>query len=86
MKQIKGKEKTLQKQLMELIDLHQQMGSVEKIRHERIHTKKGQHTRNSGGSNLDNVDDLATLEVLDENTVTEQLQKRYSQEQIYTHV
>ncbi|XP_067852304.1 myosin-IIIa-like [Heptranchias perlo] len=85
-RQIQGKEKALQKQLMELIDLHQQMGAIEKTRHERIHTKKGQHMKNNAISNLDNIDDLATLEVLDENTVTEQLQKRYSEDQIYTYV
>ncbi|XP_069047374.1 myosin-IIIa isoform X4 [Lepisosteus oculatus] len=84
-KQIGGKEKILQMQLMELIDLHQQMGVIEKTRHERIHTKKGSYMK-SQSSNLDNVDDLATLEVLDENTVAEQLQKRYSKSQIYTYV
>ncbi|XP_060681697.1 myosin-IIIa [Hemiscyllium ocellatum] len=85
-RQIQGKEKALQKQLMELIDLHQQMGAIEKTRHERIHTKKGQDMKSNPISNLVNTDDLATLEVLDENTVTEQLQKRYSEEQIYTYV
>ncbi|XP_066574205.1 myosin-IIIa [Amia ocellicauda] len=100
-KQIVGKEKILQKQLMELIDLHQQMGIIEKTReqqgknsersadsnerHERIHTKKGSYMK-SVNSCEDNVDDLATLELLDENTVTEQLQKRYSNGQIYTYV
>ncbi|XP_039609847.1 myosin-IIIa isoform X1 [Polypterus senegalus] len=84
-KQIKGKEKLLQKQLMELIDVHHQMGTIEKIRHERIHTKKDSYMK-SFKSNQDYVDDLATLEVLDENTVTDQLQKRYAREQIYTYV
>uniref|UniRef100_A0A8C2AYS7 non-specific serine/threonine protein kinase n=1 Tax=Cyprinus carpio TaxID=7962 RepID=A0A8C2AYS7_CYPCA len=51
-KQIVGREKTLQKQLMELIDLNQQMGSY----------------------NVFN------------NTITEQLQRRYATEQIYTYV
>ncbi|XP_072911410.1 myosin-IIIa [Hemitrygon akajei] len=83
-KQIQGKEKALQKQLMELIDLHQQMGTIERTRHERIHTKKDQYMK--GMSNLDSTDDLAALEVLDESTVTEQLQTRYSKEQIYTYV
>ncbi|XP_078391711.1 myosin-IIIa [Cetorhinus maximus] len=84
-KQIQGKEKALQKQLMELIDLHQQMGAIEKTRHERIHTK-GQHMKSNTISSEDNIDDLATLEVLDENTVTERLQKRYNEQQIYTYV
>ncbi|KAK2869843.1 hypothetical protein Q8A67_024235 [Cirrhinus molitorella] len=97
-KQIVGREKTLQKQLMELIDLNQQMGVIEKTshlgitesrdsdsRHERIHTKKGSYMK-SQSQTCDDVDDLATLEVLDENTITEQLQRRYAKEQIYTYV
>ncbi|XP_042745086.1 myosin-IIIa-like [Lagopus leucura] len=52
---------------------------------ERIHTKKGNYSK-SLVSNQEDVDDLATLEVLDENTVTEQLQKSYAKDQIYTYV
>uniref|UniRef100_A0A8C2FTI5 non-specific serine/threonine protein kinase n=1 Tax=Cyprinus carpio TaxID=7962 RepID=A0A8C2FTI5_CYPCA len=84
-KQIVGREKTLQKQLMELIDLNQQMGVIEKTRHERIHTKKGSYMK-SQSQTCDDVEDLATLEVLDDNTITEQLQRRYATEQIYTYV
>ncbi|KAF4788490.1 Myosin-IIIa [Turdus rufiventris] len=110
-KQIEGKENVLQRQLMEFIDVHQQMGVTEKARHlsaftyavypnikneefpwsglglrfERIHTKKGNYSK-SLVSNQEEVDDLATLEVLDENTVTEQLQKGYAKDQIYTYV
>ncbi|NWX72735.1 MYO3A protein, partial [Alca torda] len=84
-KQIEGKENALQRQLMEFIDVHQQMGVTEKARFERIHTKKGNYTK-SQVSNQEEVDDLATLEVLDENTVTEQLQKGYAKDQIYTYV
>ncbi|XP_077124534.1 myosin-IIIa [Ranitomeya variabilis] len=84
-RQIRHNEIALQKQLMEFIDIHQQMGIMEKKRHERIHTKKGIF-RESMTSNLNDVDDLATLEVLDENTVTDQLQKRYNRDQIYTYV
>ncbi|NWU40116.1 MYO3A protein, partial [Hylia prasina] len=84
-KQIEGKENVLQRQLMEFIDVHQQMGVTEKARFERIHTKKGNYSK-SLVSNQEEVDDLATLEVLDENTVTEQLQKGYSKDQIYTYV
>lgn len=83
-KQIICKEKILQKQLIELIDLNQQIGLIEKTRHERIHTKKGSHMKTQSDAN--EVDDLATLEVLDENTVTEQLQSRYGRDQIYTYV
>ncbi|MFT7819355.1 myosin-IIIa-like [Arapaima gigas] len=63
--QVAGKERNLQKQLMELIDLNQQMGVIEKTRHERIHTKKGSHMK-SLNSALEEVEDLATIEVLDE--------------------
>uniref|UniRef100_A0A3B3SF68 non-specific serine/threonine protein kinase n=1 Tax=Paramormyrops kingsleyae TaxID=1676925 RepID=A0A3B3SF68_9TELE len=93
-KQIDGKKRLLQTQLMELIDLNQQMGVIEKTRylsrrlpsrHERIHTKKGSHMK-SLSPVPDDVDDLAVLEVLDENTVTDQLQKRYAKGQIYTYV
>ncbi|XP_028826695.1 LOW QUALITY PROTEIN: myosin-IIIa [Denticeps clupeoides] len=97
--QICGRERVLQKQLMELIDLNQQMGTIEKTshhgnpdrsadgadRHERIHTKRGSYVK-AAGDMRDEVEDLATLEVLDENTVTEQLQKRYAKEHIYTYV
>uniref|UniRef100_A0A8C1S737 non-specific serine/threonine protein kinase n=1 Tax=Cyprinus carpio TaxID=7962 RepID=A0A8C1S737_CYPCA len=64
-KQIVGREKMLQMQLMELIDLNQQIGVIEKTRHERIHTKKGSYMK-SQSQTCDDVDDLATLEVLDE--------------------
>nr|XP_035957744.1 myosin-IIIa-like [Halichoerus grypus] len=37
-------------------------------------------------SSLKDVDDLATLEVLDENTVSQQLEKCYSRDQIYIYV
>uniref|UniRef100_A0A672FP73 non-specific serine/threonine protein kinase n=1 Tax=Salarias fasciatus TaxID=181472 RepID=A0A672FP73_SALFA len=97
-KQTVGRERILQKQLIELIDLNQQMGVIEKTshhgktdrssdsndRHERIHTKKGSNMKSQ--SDPDEVDDLATLEVLDENTVTEHLQSRYARDQIYTYV
>ncbi|XP_053486734.1 myosin-IIIa [Ictalurus furcatus] len=84
-KQITGQEETLQKQLTELIELNHQIGVIEKIRHERIHTKKDDNMK-SQSDEPDDMEDLATLEVLDENTVTEHLQKRYSNEQIYTYV
>uniref|UniRef100_A0A2K6V8J8 Myosin-IIIa n=1 Tax=Saimiri boliviensis boliviensis TaxID=39432 RepID=A0A2K6V8J8_SAIBB len=83
--QIEGKDLMLQKQLMEFIGIHQCMGGTEKSRHERIHTKKGNFNQ-SLISNLKDVDDLATLEVLDENAVSEQLEKCYSRDQIYIYV
>ncbi|OCT75584.1 myosin-IIIa isoform X2 [Xenopus laevis] len=84
-KQLKDNENALQKQLMELIDIHQQMGIMAKKRHERINTKKG-HVKESMAPNQNDVDDLAALEALDENTVTDQLQTRYNRDQIYTYV
>uniref|UniRef100_A0A6Q2Z6W4 Myosin IIIA n=1 Tax=Esox lucius TaxID=8010 RepID=A0A6Q2Z6W4_ESOLU len=63
-RQITGRAKILQKQLMELIDLNQQIVIAGKSRHERIHTKKGGQIMSS--PTHDEVDDLATLEVLDE--------------------
>ncbi|KAM6215284.1 myosin-IIIa [Rhynchocyon petersi] len=83
--QIEGKDVMLQKQLMEFIEVHQRTGGTERARHERIHTKKGNVNR-SLISNVKDVDDLATLEVLDENTVSEQLEKCYSRDQIYLYV
>uniref|UniRef100_A0A3Q2ZBU2 Myosin IIIA n=1 Tax=Hippocampus comes TaxID=109280 RepID=A0A3Q2ZBU2_HIPCM len=81
-RQTVGKEKMLQKQLIELIDLNQQIGVIEKTRRERIHTKKGSNMK----MDRDEGDDLATLEVLDEDSVSEQLQERYGRDQIYTYV
>ncbi|XP_017203117.3 myosin-IIIa isoform X2 [Oryctolagus cuniculus] len=83
--QIEGKDVMLQNQLMEFIDIHHRVGGTEKARHERIHTKKGNFNR-SFISHLKDVDDLATLEVLDENTVSEHLEKCYSRDQIYIYV
>nr|XP_019604661.1 PREDICTED: myosin-IIIa [Rhinolophus sinicus] len=83
--QIEGKDVMLQKQLTEFINIHQCMGGTEKARHERIHTKKSNFSR-SLISGLKDVDDLATLEVLDENTVSEQLEKCYSRDQVYMYV
>ncbi|XP_032205552.1 myosin-IIIa isoform X4 [Mustela erminea] len=83
--QIEGKDVVLQKQLMEFIGIHQGMGGTEKARHERIHTKKSNFNR-SLMSSLKDVDDLATLEVLDENTVSEQLENCYCRDQIYMYV
>ncbi|XP_004716170.1 myosin-IIIa [Echinops telfairi] len=83
--QIEGKDESLQKQLMEFIDINQRMGSTEKARHERVHTRKGHFSRPLI-SCVKDVDDLATLETLDETTVSEQLEKCYSRDQIYIYV
>ncbi|KAM9774984.1 myosin-IIIa isoform 1-T1 [Syngnathus typhle] len=95
-RQTVGKEKTLQRQLVELVDLNRQAGVGDKSghrgqvdesgdaneRHEPIHTKKGSDTK----TERDEGDDLAALEVLDENSVIEQLERRYGEDGIYTYV
>ncbi|XP_033263787.2 myosin-IIIa [Orcinus orca] len=83
--QVEGKDAMLQKQLTEFIGIYQCTGGSEKARHERLYTKKSNFNR-SLISSLKDVNDLATLEVLDENTVSEQLEKCYSRDQIYFYV
>ncbi|NWJ08269.1 MYO3B protein, partial [Crypturellus undulatus] len=83
-KQVHGKDMSLQKQLVELIQEQQQLGSVAKTRHERMHTRRPYHVDEADKYSLD--DDLVNLEVLDENTIIHQLQKRYADLQIYTYV
>ncbi|XP_060540202.1 myosin-IIIa [Pantherophis guttatus] len=69
---------------MESINNHQQMGVPEKARIEDIRSKLENLTRSRTANQ--EVDDLATLEILDENTITEQLEKSYARGQIYTYV
>uniref|UniRef100_A0A8C4VFV2 non-specific serine/threonine protein kinase n=1 Tax=Falco tinnunculus TaxID=100819 RepID=A0A8C4VFV2_FALTI len=83
-KQVHGKDMSLQKQLAELIQEQQQLGSIAKTRHERIHTRRPYHVDEADKYSLD--DDLVNLEVLDEDTIIHQLQKRYADLQIYTYV
>ncbi|NXX88249.1 MYO3B protein, partial [Centropus bengalensis] len=83
-KQVHGKDMSLQKQLAELIQEQQQLGSVAKTRHERIHTRRPYHGDGADKYSLD--DDLVNLEVLDEDTIIHELQKRYADLQIYTYV
>uniref|UniRef100_A0A8C3C467 non-specific serine/threonine protein kinase n=1 Tax=Cairina moschata TaxID=8855 RepID=A0A8C3C467_CAIMO len=83
-KQVHGKDMSLQKQLAELIQEQQLLGSVAKTRHERIHTRRPYHVDGADKYSLD--DDLVNLEVLDEDTIIHQLQKRYADLQIYTYV
>ncbi|XP_026708119.1 myosin-IIIb isoform X11 [Athene cunicularia] len=63
-KQVHGKDMSLQKQLAELIQEQQQLGSITKTRHERIHTRRPYHVDGADRYSLD--DDLVNLEVLDE--------------------
>ncbi|NWH63691.1 MYO3B protein, partial [Geococcyx californianus] len=83
-KQVHGKDMSLQKQLAELIQEQQQLGSMAKTRHERIHTRRPYRVDGAEKYSLD--DDLVNLEVLDEDTIIHQLQKRYADLQIYTYV
>ncbi|XP_074857658.1 myosin-IIIb [Carettochelys insculpta] len=83
-KQAHGKDMSLQKQLADLIQAQEPLGSVAKIRHERIHTRRPYRVDAADKYCLD--DDLVNLEVLDEDTIIHQLQKRYADLQIYTYV
>ncbi|TKC38858.1 hypothetical protein EI555_015476 [Monodon monoceros] len=65
--QVEGKDAMLQKQLTEFIGIYQCTGGSEKARHERLYTKKSNFSR-SLISSLKDVNDLATLEVLDEHS------------------
>ncbi|GAB0191573.1 myosin-IIIb [Grus japonensis] len=59
-------------------------GNVACKMHERIHTRRPYHVDGADKYSLD--DDLVNLEVLDEDTIIHQLQKRYADLQIYTYV
>ncbi|KAJ7345657.1 hypothetical protein JRQ81_001607, partial [Phrynocephalus forsythii] len=83
-RQAHGREMAHQKQLADLIQAQQQLGSVAKTRHERIHTRRPYRVDASDKYCAD--DDLVNLEVLDEDTIIHQLQKRYADLQIYTYV
>ncbi|XP_078250517.1 myosin-IIIb isoform X3 [Pogona vitticeps] len=83
-RQAHGKEMALQKLLADLIQAQQPLGSVAKTRHERIHTRRPYCVDASDKYCAD--DDLVNLEVLDEDTIIHQLQKRYADLQIYTYV
>uniref|UniRef100_A0A670HTF7 Myosin IIIB n=1 Tax=Podarcis muralis TaxID=64176 RepID=A0A670HTF7_PODMU len=83
-RQVHGRDMALQKQLADLIQAQQHLGSVAKTRHERIHTRRPYRVDASDKYSPD--DDLVNLEVLDEETIIHQLQKRYADLQIYTYV
>ncbi|XP_039349650.1 myosin-IIIb [Mauremys reevesii] len=83
-RQAHGKDMSLQKQLADLIQAQEQLGFVAKIRYERIHTRRSYRVDVADKYSLD--DDLVNLEVLDEDTIIHQLQKRYADLQIYTYV
>ncbi|XP_017591213.1 PREDICTED: myosin-IIIb isoform X9 [Corvus brachyrhynchos] len=67
-----------------LFDMHPVKTLFKIPRHEQIHTRGPYHVDRADKYSLD--DDLVNLEVLDEDTIIHQLQKRYADLQIYTYV
>ncbi|XP_010601142.3 LOW QUALITY PROTEIN: myosin-IIIb [Loxodonta africana] len=79
-----GKVLLLQKQLAKVLHDQKRLNPVVKTRHERMHTKRPYHVEDAEKYCLE--DDLVNLEVLDEDTIIHQLQKRYVDLLIYTYV
>lgn len=79
-----GKVLFLQKQLAKVLQDQKHQNTVVKTRHERMHTRRPYHVENAEKYCLE--DDLVNLEVLDEDTIIRQLQKRYVDLLIYTYV
>ncbi|XP_060033710.1 myosin-IIIb [Erinaceus europaeus] len=83
-REAKGKVLLLQKQLAKVLQDQKHLNPVVKTRHERMHTRKPYHVEDAEKHCLE--DDLVNLEVLDEDTIIHQLQKRYMDSIIYTYV
>ncbi|XP_032256909.1 myosin-IIIb [Phoca vitulina] len=79
-----GKALFLQKQLATVLQDQKHLNPVVKTRHERMHTRRPYHVEDAEKYCLE--DDLVNLEVLDEDTIICQLQKRYVDLLIYTYV
>ncbi|XP_045874168.1 myosin-IIIb [Meles meles] len=79
-----GKVLFLQKQLAKVLQDQKHLNPVVKTRHERMHTRRPYHVEDAEKYCLE--DDLVNLEVLDEDTIIHQLQKRYMDLVIYTYV
>ncbi|XP_059822591.1 myosin-IIIb isoform X4 [Hypanus sabinus] len=75
----------LQQQLANLIKVQQEECSA-KTRQEHTCNRRNHHMRASESSGQNMSDDLVTLEFLDEETIINCLQKRYSELLIYTYV
>ncbi|XP_075385245.1 myosin-IIIb [Tenrec ecaudatus] len=73
----------LQKQLAKVLQEQNQLHLV-KTRHERMHTRRPYHVEGAEKYCLE--DDLVNLEVLDEDALIHQLQRRYMDSMIYTYV
>ncbi|XP_010350571.1 myosin-IIIb isoform X1 [Saimiri boliviensis] len=83
-KGVHGKVLFLQKQLAKVVQDQKHLNPVVKTRHERMHTRRPYHVEDAEKYCLE--DDLVNLEVLDEDTIIHQLQKRYADLLIYTYV
>uniref|UniRef100_A0A8C0DW62 non-specific serine/threonine protein kinase n=1 Tax=Balaenoptera musculus TaxID=9771 RepID=A0A8C0DW62_BALMU len=83
-KGVRGKVLFLQKQLAKVLQDQKHLNPVVKTRHERMHTRRPYHVEDAEKYCLE--DDLVNLEVLDEDTIIHQLQKRYVDLLIYTYV
>uniref|UniRef100_A0A8D1HP57 non-specific serine/threonine protein kinase n=1 Tax=Sus scrofa TaxID=9823 RepID=A0A8D1HP57_PIG len=81
---VHGKVLFLQKQLAKVLQDQKHLNPVVKTRHERMHTRRPYHVEDAEKYCLE--DDLVNLEVLDEDTIIHQLQKRYVDLLIYTYV
>ncbi|XP_006766611.1 PREDICTED: myosin-IIIb [Myotis davidii] len=81
---VRGKVLFLQKQLAKVLQDQKHLNPVVKTRCERMHTRRPYHTEDAEKYCLE--DDLVNLEVLDEDTITHQLQERYMDLLIYTYV
>ncbi|MBN3300236.1 MYO3B protein, partial [Amia calva] len=79
-KQAHGKDMALRQQLATLIREQQGSGCRARTKHERINTRKTLKVESCPD------DDLVNLEVLDEETIIANLQRRYADLQIYTYV
>ncbi|XP_074193924.1 myosin-IIIb [Rhinolophus sinicus] len=79
-----GKVLFLQKQLAKVLQDQKRLNPVVKTRRERMHTRRPYHVEDAEKYCLE--DDLVNLEVLDEDTIIHQLQKRYVDLLIYTYV
>ncbi|XP_045052266.2 myosin-IIIb isoform X3 [Desmodus rotundus] len=81
---VHGKVLFLQKQLAKVLQDQKHLNPVVKSRRERMHTRRPYHVEDAEKYCLE--DDLVNLEVLDEDTIIRQLQKRYVDLLIYTYV
>nr|KAF6337112.1 myosin IIIB [Myotis myotis] len=81
---VRGKVLFLQKQLAKVLQDQKHLNPVVKTRRERMHTRRPYHAEDAEKYCLE--DDLVNLEVLDEDTITHQLQERYMDLLIYTYV